>query len=101
MIIVNATLEPVEGKLDEIVEKAEKLLKASRTHEGNISYNLYKNVEEETLFFVERWESKEALQKHMETEEFMEFGKETKELLAKELGIKLYAAELLSDESAA
>ena len=43
MIIVNATLEPVEGKLDEIVEKAEKLLKASRTHEGNISYNLYKN----------------------------------------------------------
>lgn len=101
MIIVNATLEPKEGKTKEIVEKASDLLNASREHEGNISYNLYENVEDNTLFFVERWESKEALQKHMQSEEFVKFGQEIKDLLASELGIKIYTAELLSDESAA
>lgn len=101
MIIVNATLEPVEGKKEEIIEKASSLIEASRTHEGNISYDLYSNVQDNSLFFVEKWESKEALQKHMQTEEFLTFGQETKDLLESELGIKLYTAELLSDESAA
>ena len=63
--------------------------------------NLYKNVEDGILFFVEQWESTEALQKHMQTPEFIEFGQSTKDLIAGELGIKLYTAELLSDESAA
>lgn len=101
MIIVNATLEPKEGKTEEIIEKADELLKASRQHEGNIKYNLYQNVEEDTLFFVEQWESKEALQKHMQTEEFIKFGQDTKDLMASELGIKIFTAELLTDESAA
>ena len=101
MIIVNASLEPKEGKTEEIIEKADELLKASRKHKGNIKYNLYQNVEEDTLFFVEQWESKEALQKHMQTEEFIKFGQDTKDLMAGELGIKIFTAELLTDESVA
>lgn len=101
MIMVNATIEPKEGKTEEIIEKADVLLKASREHEGNISYNLFKNVENGLLFFVEQWASKEALQKHMQTEEFIEFGQLTKDLIEGEIGIKLFAAELISDESAA
>ncbi len=101
MIIVNAALEPKEGKKDEIIEKATPLIEASRNHEGNISYDLYENVQDKTLFFVERWQSSEALQKHMQTEEFQLFGKETKDLMAGKLGIKIFTAELLSDESAA
>lgn len=101
MIIVNATLEVKEGKTEEIIEKADVLIKASREHEGNISYDLFKNVEDGTLLFVEKWESTEALQKHMQTEEFMEFGQSSKDLLASELGIKIYSAELMTDESAA
>ncbi|MBR0472469.1 MAG: antibiotic biosynthesis monooxygenase [Methanosphaera sp.] len=101
MIIVNATFEPKEGKLDEILEKAEPLINASKTHEGNISYNLYKNVQDNSLTFVEQWQSSEALQKHMKTEEFLLFGQETKDLFAKDLEIKIYTAELLTDESAA
>ncbi|RAP48775.1 MAG: hypothetical protein BZ135_00190 [Methanosphaera sp. rholeuAM6] len=97
MIIVNATIEPKEGKTEEIIEKADVLLKASREHEGNISYNLFKNVEDGFLFFVEQWESKEALQKHMQTTEFIEFGQSTKDLISGELGIKLFTAELLSE----
>ena len=97
MIIVNATIEPKEGKTEEIIEKADVLLKASREHEGNISYNLFKNVEDGFLFFVEQGESKEALQKHMQTTEFIEFGQSTKDLISGELGIKLFTAELLSE----
>lgn len=101
MIIVNATFEPKEGKIDEVIENANPLIDASRNHEGNISYDLYKNVQNNTLTFVEKWQSSEALQKHMQTEEFLLFGKESKELMAGELRINIYTAELLSDESAA
>ncbi len=93
MIIVNATLIPKEGKLDEIVEKAETLLKESREHKGNISYNLYKNVEDNTLMFVEKWKCRKGLEKHMEKEVFLEFGKSVKDLLASDLEIKIYSAE--------
>ena len=40
---------------------------------------------------------KEALQKHMQTTEFIEFGQSTKDLISGELGIKLFTAELLSE----
>ena len=93
MIIVHATLTPKEGKLDEIVEKAQDLLKESREHKGNISYNLYKNVEENTLLFVEKWKCQKGLDKHMEKEVFIKFGESIKDSLASELDIQLYSSE--------
>jgi quinol monooxygenase YgiN len=97
MIIVHAKLEPKENKSREIIDKAKDLLKASRNHDGNISYNLYSNVEEDTLQFVEKWESLESLQKHMQTEEFIKFGKDIEELLSSELKVELYEANLVSE----
>ena len=96
MIIVNAKLVPADGKKDEIIEKVEKLLQESRTHEGNISYNLYSNVEDDTLMFVEKWESKESLEKHMKTEVFLKFGEESGELLSQDLEIQIFTAELIT-----
>ena len=93
MIIVHATLTPKEGKLDEIVEKAQYLIKESKEHKGNISYNLYKNVEENTLLFVEKWKCQKGLDKHMEKEVFIKFGESIKDLLASELDIQLYSSE--------
>ena len=58
MIIVNASLKAKEDKIDDIVSEAEKLILASREHEGNISYNLFKDVLDDSLTFVEKWESK-------------------------------------------
>lgn len=98
MIIVNATLIPKEGKLDEIVEKAENLLKESREHKGNISYNLYKNVEDNTLLFVEKWKCQKGLEKHMEKEVFIEFGQSIKDLLASELDIQTYSADKIIEK---
>ncbi len=93
MLIVNAKLIPKEGKLDEIVEKAENLLKESREHKGVISYNLYKNVEDNTLMFVEKWKCKKGLEKHMEKEVFIEFGQSIKDLVASDLEVEIYTAE--------
>ena len=93
MIIVNATLPVKEEKIDDAIKQAETLINASRQHKGNISYNLYRDVLDDSLIFIEKWESQEALQAHMQTPEFVEFGENIKEYLTDELGIKLIAGE--------
>jgi len=99
MIIVNGILKVKENKTSDVIEKAKPLIEASRTHEGNISYNLYQDAVDGSLTFVEKWESKETLQKHMQTPEFGQFTEEVKEFLAGELGIEIYYAQLLSDNT--
>ncbi|RAP54845.1 MAG: hypothetical protein BZ137_00090 [Methanosphaera sp. rholeuAM130] len=96
MIIVNASLKAKEDKIDEIISEAEKLIVASREHEGNITYNLYKDVLDNSLTFVEKWESKEALEKHMKTDEFIAFGNDIKEFLTDELDVTVYVAEAVT-----
>ncbi|PAV06907.1 putative quinol monooxygenase [Methanosphaera cuniculi] len=98
MIIVNATLKPKNDEKDEIIKKANDLIAESRTHYGNIAYNLYENVEDKTLTFIEKWESKEALESHMQTDAFIDFGKSTKDMLEENLKVEIYFAELLSDK---
>jgi quinol monooxygenase YgiN len=93
MIIVNADLPVKEEKKEEVIKQAETLISASRTHKGNISYNLYRDVVDDSLIFIEKWESKEALEAHMQTPEFIEFGKAIKDSLTAPLGIKLIVGE--------
>ncbi len=93
MIIVNANLPVKEEKKEEVIKQAETLIKASRTHEGNISYNLYCDVLDESLIFIEKWESQEALQAHMQTPEFIEFGEKIQECVTAPLEIKLFFGE--------
>lgn len=97
MIIVTANLPTKEEKVDEIIKEAEKLIVASRNHEGNISYNLYQDVLDKKLTFIEKWESKEALEKHMKTEEFIEFGKNSKDYLDDELNVEIYLSETVTE----
>ena len=89
MIIVNADLPVKDEKKDEVIKQAETLINASRTHDGNISYNLYRDVLDDTLIFIEKWESKEALEAHMQTPEFIEFGEQIKDSLTGPLDIKI------------
>lgn len=97
MIIVNAIIKPKDGKEKEIIDEANILIAASRTHYGNVSYNLYSDIETDELMFVEKWESKEALEKHMQSEEFVNFGTNTKDLVDGGLDVEIYFAELLSN----
>ncbi|RAP53064.1 MAG: hypothetical protein BZ133_00090 [Methanosphaera sp. SHI613] len=97
MIIVNASLKAKEDKIEDIITEAEKLILASREHEGNISYNLYRDVLDNSLTFVEKWESKESLEKHMKTDEFISFGNNVKEFLTAELDVNVYLGEPVTE----
>lgn len=68
MIYLIATLEIKPGSLPAIMEAVAPCLKATREEEGCISYDLFQSQSNETtLTFVERWESREALEAHFET----------------------------------
>lgn len=97
MIIVNASLKAKEDKIDDIITEAEKLIIASREHEGNISYNLFKDVLDGSLTFVEKWDSKESLEKHMKTDEFIAFGNNVKDFLTEELDVAVYLGEIVTE----
>jgi quinol monooxygenase YgiN len=49
--------------------------------------------DENVLLMFEKWESKEALDTHMQTEHFKAFGAAIEDLVAKELEITIFSAE--------
>lgn len=68
MIYLIATLKIKPGSLPEIMEAVAPCLDATRKEDGNISYDLFQSTTDpDTLTFVERWETREALEAHFET----------------------------------
>ena len=69
MIIVQAKAIPKdETSKNKIIEAAANLIEKSKLENGNINYNLYSNVQEDTLLFVEQWENLDILKAHLQTE---------------------------------
>ena len=96
MIIVLAKTIPKDDNAKAyIIEFSKDLIENSLLEEGNIDYNLYENTSEDSLMFVEKWESIEILQKHMQTEHFLEFGQKIGDLVAGELDIEIFNSEKL------
>lgn len=55
MIIVQAKAIPKDKtSKNKIIEAAANLIEKSKLENGNINYNLYSNVQEDTLLFVEQ-----------------------------------------------
>lgn len=80
-VLVLAKIEPKEGCQDSIIELADDLIYESLQEEGNIDYQLLKPIEGDSLTFVEKWESLEALKKHMGSPHFLNFGDESGEFV--------------------
>ena len=80
-ILVLAKIQPKEGCQDTIIELANELVYETLQEEGNIEYQLLKSDEDDTLTFVEKWESLEALKKHMASPHFLNFGEESDEFV--------------------
>ena len=91
-IIVLAKVEPKDGCLDSIVEVADELIFETLQEEGNIDYQLLKSIDDETLTFVEKWESLNALKKHMASPHFLNFGEESGEFV-KNMTIQVIGAD--------
>ena len=91
-ILVLAKIQPKEGCQDSIIELAQDLIFESLQDEGNIDYKLLQSIEDDTLTFVEKWESPEALKKHMAAPHFLNFGEESGEFVA-EMDIQVIGAK--------
>lgn len=80
-VVVLAKVQPKEGCQDTIIEIADELIYETLQEEGNIDYQLLKSIKDDTLTFVEKWESPEALKKHMASPHFLNFGEESGEFV--------------------
>ena len=80
-IIVLAKITPKKGCVDTIVEISKDLIETTLTEDGNIDYQLLQSTEDDTLTFVEQWESPDALKQHMASHHFQSFGAESAEFV--------------------
>jgi quinol monooxygenase YgiN len=91
MIVIVAVLKAAEGKSDEAIEEFKKVIPKIRQDPGNLAYVLHRAVDDPTKLMVyEKYESREALQYHGQTEHFKEFGRATRDLFAGRPEITLY-----------
>ena len=96
MIIVHAHIEVKNGTTQEFMKAAAKCVEATRQESGNRFYTLYTDsFDPQKFVVVEEWETKSALDAHMQTPHFAAFGEEINDLLAAPLDIKVFEANLL------
>lgn len=96
MIIVLAKVFPKDDNAkNNIIEFSKVLIENSKLEEGNIDYNLVDDTSDDFLMFVEKWESVEILQKHMQTSHFIEFGENIGNLVAGNLEIDVFDSKKL------
>ena len=96
MIIVMATMVTKPEKKAALQGFAKELIDTTRKESGCISYELFAALEEDNrVLFVERWESKQALDAHSQTPHFLRFGASCAELLQKVPEVVVYEAEPL------
>ena len=94
-LLVLAKVEPKMGCQDSIIELSQELISETLLEEGNIDYQLLKSLNDDTLTFVEKWQSKEALKKHVRSPHFLNFSEESDEFV-KEMTIQVIGADEIS-----
>ena len=72
MIYLIATLKIEPGTKSKLANMVLPCIEGTRKENGNISYDLHASVtDEDTLVFVERWETQEALDNHFTEPHFI------------------------------
>lgn len=85
MIKVVAKMTLKQGKAEEMKTVAAGLIAETVKEEGNIAYQLYQEIKNpEVVFFIEEWESNEALRQHAKSKHFKEAMTSISEMLDKE-----------------
>lgn len=91
MISVVAKNFAQKDKVDEIIVLCKDLVNATRKEDGCIKYELYKDEKDPTILtFVEEWDSRDALEKHMKTEHFTRIVPLLGKLMTKETDMNIY-----------
>ncbi|OKL45075.1 putative quinol monooxygenase [Pseudovibrio exalbescens] len=87
-IVIVATITAKAGEYENLKAELLKLIEPSREEPGNISYELYRDKDNDnTLVMIEQFESEAAFEKHAVSEHFTGFVEASKPFLA-ELHVK-------------
>ena len=91
MIVVYAKSIVSKNNIKEFINLATELIDETRKEEGNVSYELIRGVDSKNLFaFIEKWESKDALDAHMNTKHFKTIVPEMGKLVDGEMQIAVH-----------
>ena len=95
MIIIHAVFQVDPAKQQAFLEEIQPLIHGSR-ESGNVSYDLYKDTEKESVYtMVEVWKDEAAVASHNTSEHFTSFVSKAKQYLTAPLDIKAYNGELV------
>lgn len=87
IVLINAK----EGKKQELLDLFMPLINPPRKREGNISYTFNSSIEDPNeLLFDEVWESKEAYDKHYNSQESVELRAKVQNPVSKPIEFKLF-----------
>ncbi|MCT4618283.1 MAG: antibiotic biosynthesis monooxygenase [Marinisporobacter sp.] len=80
-----------EDKLSEIIQLYKELVELTRKEEGCIKYELYQDKDDATILtMIEEWESKKALDEHLESEHFTRIVPTLNKLMSRQTDMNLY-----------
>ncbi|AJY73619.1 putative quinol monooxygenase [Paenibacillus beijingensis] len=94
MVIIHAYFHVRTDALEAFMEQTKPLIESSTAEPGNISYALYRDVDQpNVLIMVEEWKDEQAVAIHNETPHLLQFLHQTKPLLAKPIQLKKYTVQ--------
>jgi len=94
MIIIHANLQVKPDQEQAFLEEMKSLLPLTRAEEGNISYDLMKNMEKDHHFtMVELWKDVEATTSHNTSAHFTAFVQKAPVFMAAPMDLKVFAGE--------
>lgn len=94
MIIIHAVSHVQAGKEQAYLADIQELVAASRTEDGNVSYDLYRDpLQDQTFIMVEVWKDAEAVAAHNASAHFTSFVAKAKDFLAAPLEVKVFNGE--------
>lgn len=102
MIIVQGNIPLKSEARDRAIELARKMVMATRSEEGCISYDFYIGLSDpDSLMVFQEWESMDALMEHLQTSHMEDFLKGLPEVVSGEITTKRFAVHRLEEEEAA
>ena len=91
MVTVTARIKAKEGMEERVREELISLVDPTRSESGCITYDLYRDNENKSLFmFYESWKSKGDLEQHLQKTYINHFMEKADELLAEPVTISLW-----------
>lgn len=91
MIKVVAKNFAKKEKINEVLKLCTELIDATRNEEGCKKYELYQDEKDSAILtFIEAWESREALEKHLKSEHFIRIVPLLGNLMSKKAEMNVY-----------